>query len=292
MTKKFADIIASKTKTALGSSLISLEAIKQNIIILDELRNFIPPLQSDELSQLEQNMVAHGCKDALIVWETTQEQIGQSGSEPIFVLIDGHNRYQICKKNNISFNIQLLKFPSLKEVKDYMIDLQLGRRNLTPQQASYFRGLRYNNEKTEKGKYDRENHKGQNVPYAQSTAQRLATEYNVNEKTIKRDAEYATGLNKLSEKLRADVLSGKQNVDKGTIQKLSKIEPEKVLEKVEDLNEILQEKGQDKNTKTSEKDVKKILNSLLDSTKKLTQTRDKSHITEIKNLVKKLENIL
>ncbi len=48
-----------------------------------------------------------------------------------------------------------MDFADLKSVKDFMIDLQLGRRNLTPQQIQYFRGLRYLNEKADKGKYDR-----------------------------------------------------------------------------------------------------------------------------------------
>lgn len=289
MAKKFADIIASKTKNALGSSLISLEAIKQSIVILEELRTFIPPLNTDELAQLEQNILAYGCKDALLVWETTQSEVGGNTTEPVFVLIDGHNRFSICRKHTLPFNIQLLQFASLKEVKDYMIDLQLGRRNLNPQQVSYFRGLRYNNEKAEKGKYDRENHKGQNVPYAQNTAQRLAAEYNVNEKTIKRDADYAEGLNKLSDTLRNEVLAGKQSIDKGLIQKLAKVETQSGIESTEKLEELLS-RGEDKQTiKITEKELKKTFNLLVDSSKKLAQTRDKNHIAEIKNLIKKIE---
>ncbi|WP_305952737.1 hypothetical protein [Emticicia oligotrophica] len=290
MAKKFADIIASKTKNALGSSLISLEAIKQSIVVLEELRTFIPPLNTDELSQLEQNILTYGCKDALLVWETTQTEVGGNTSEPVFALIDGHNRFSICRKHTLPFNIQLLQFTSLKEVKDYMIDLQLGRRNLNPQQVSYFRGLRYNNEKAEKGKYDRENHKGQNVPYTQNTAQRLAAEYNVNEKTIKRDADYAEGLNKLSDTLRNEVLAGKQNIDKGLIQKLAKVETQASIESAEKIEELLS-RGEDKQTiKITEKELKKTFNLLVDSSKKLAQTRDKNHIIEIKNLIKKIES--
>lgn len=289
MAKKFADIIASKTKNALGSSLISLEAIKQSIVILEELRTFIPPLNTDEHAQLEQNILTYGCKDALLIWETTQSEVGGNTTEPVFVLIDGHNRFSICRKHSLPFNIQLLQFASLKEVKDYMIDLQLGRRNLNPQQVSYFRGLRYNNEKAEKGKYDRENHKGQNVPYAQSTAQRLAAEYNVNEKTIKRDADYAEGLNKLSDTLRNEVLAGKQNIDKGLIQKLAKVETQSTIGSTEKIEELLS-RGEDKQTtKITEKELKKTFNLLVDSSKKLAQTRDKNHIVEIKNLIKKIE---
>ncbi len=95
----------------------------------------------------------------------------------------------------------------MKEVRDYMIDNQLGRRNLIPEQASYLRGLRYNSEKLIKGKYERQEHMGQNVPYElmakkETTSARLSKQYKVSEKTIKRDAEFAEGLNLLSPELK------------------------------------------------------------------------------------------
>jgi predicted HTH domain antitoxin len=163
--------------------------------------------------------------------------------------VDGHNRYGICLKHKLNFKIHLIPFDSLKEVRDYMIDNQLGRRNLIPEQASYLRGLRYNSEKLVKGKYDRQTHKGQNVPYAiadleenndeshkgqnvpygsitkkESTSARLSKQYNVSEKTIKRDAEFAEGLNLLSPKLKKEILSGKIKAKKSEIQQLSQIE--------------------------------------------------------------------
>jgi ParB-like chromosome segregation protein Spo0J len=83
-----------------------------------------------------------------LVWETTKEIIGTgSAEEAAYVLVDGHNRYNICSELGINFNVQLVPFDSIKEAKEYMIDLQLGRRNLNPQQASYLRGLRYQTEK-------------------------------------------------------------------------------------------------------------------------------------------------
>jgi hypothetical protein len=230
MKANFKDVIASKTKQALGSNLISLEAIKQNIQILEELRDFIPPLSEEESQQLEQNILKYGCKDALLVWETTRSVAGLSITEdstPAYILIDGHNRYRICQTNQLNFNIQLLSFNTLKEVKDYMIDLQLGRRNLTPQQASYFRGLRYNNEKTERGKYDRITDEGlinvddyfESKRVKVSTASKLSEEYKVSPATIRRDAEFAEGLGKLSTTLRNEVLAGNQNIEKGFYKK-------------------------------------------------------------------------
>jgi hypothetical protein len=57
---------------------------------------------------------------------------------------------RIYTQHNLPFEVYVLSFDSQKDAKDYMINLQLGRRNLSQNQISYFRGLRYNNEKVDK----------------------------------------------------------------------------------------------------------------------------------------------
>ena len=277
-------------------SLLNHEAIKKQIVIIDELRDLIPPLQEEESNQLEKNILAEGCREALLIWETTASVLDTTSTKTsaVYILVDGHNRYGICLKHKLNFKIHLISFDSLKEVRDYMIDNQLGRRNLIPEQASYLRGLRYNTEKQEKGKYSREEHKGQNVPYdsedskrtnssenvvenhkgqnvpygtdnskgtnssenivenhkgqnvlyelgtkKESTSARLSKQYNVSEKTIKRDAEFAEGLNLLSPELKNDILSGRIKAKKSEIQQLTQIEkpalPIDSLDKITDL---------------------------------------------------------
>lgn len=306
MKANFKDVIASKTKQALGSNLISLEAIKQNIQILEELRDFIPPLSEDESQQLEQNILKYGCKDALLVWETTRSVAGLSITEdstPAYILIDGHNRYRICQTNQLNFNIQLLSFNTLKEVKDYMIDLQLGRRNLTPQQASYFRGLRYNNEKTERGKYDRITDEGlinvddyfESKRVKVSTASKLSEEYKVSPATIRRDAEFAEGLGKLSTTLRNEVLAGNQNIEKGLLQKVAKVkELPKPIESADELVTVLQTSGLVEKTETVPIDhtLVNCSNEIIALVKKIVNAKDKEKLNDLKNLVSKLEELL
>lgn len=60
--------------------------------INDKFKNLIPPLSDDEYKQLEDNILRYGCREPLCVWNNT--------------IIDGHNRYAICSKNNIPFSIQ------------------------------------------------------------------------------------------------------------------------------------------------------------------------------------------
>jgi len=308
--------IGEKTKQALNNSYITSEQIKQNITILEELRNFIPSPTAEELAQLEDNIIKNGCKDALLLWETTQKSINEKAPNPdapAYVLVDGHNRFRICTKRNINFNVQLMSFPSIKEVKDYMIDLQLGRRNLNPQQASYFRGLRYNNEKSDKGKYERNEHKSQNDTYEKiaiknhksqndtydelienelSTSEKLANEYKVSRATIMRDAEYSKGLEQLSPTLKNAVLNGEIKIGKSDIQKISKQTNKKLVESIEELEQLVKENSdmvitESKSAKTAQKQLMitmaKMLNSKNISLKELDKLIAIAH--ELKQLL-------
>jgi hypothetical protein len=237
--KKYQSALSSIKPIIKDHSLINHEAIKEQLTILDELRDLIPPLLNDERKQLEDNIKNNGCREALIVWETNNQSIGRKPeNERKFILIDGHNRYHICKQNDIDFKVNLQSFSTLSEVRDFMINNQLGRRNLSPEQISYLRGLKYLRNKREKGKYDRENHKGQNVPYA-STADELAEKFNVSGKTIKRDAVFAEGLTKLVPALRNDILAGNIKVSKKVIQDVAKQDsPTNSITKIEEIKPI------------------------------------------------------
>jgi hypothetical protein len=258
------NILATKTKQALSSNILNASNIRQNIVILEELQSFIPPLSTDEYGQLESNILQHGCQTPLQVWQTSKKNLDlpfEKEDDLAYILVDGHNRYKICTQHNLTFEVYVLSFDSQKEAKDYMINLQLGRRNLSQNQISYFRGLRYNNEKADKfdnlqtnsskgqndpsvkegqtdGDLSTNSSKGHFDPSVKTTAERLAKEYNVSPKTIKRDAEFADGLEKIDPELRNNILEGKTKIDKGTIQKLSKSKIEKPIKSVQELIEI------------------------------------------------------
>ena len=87
-----------------------------------EFRDLIPPLNEEELKLLEESLVADGCESPLIVWNGA--------------IIDGHNRYAICRKHDIPFSIQEKHFDSREEVMLWMLRNQLGRRNLNSYQRS------------------------------------------------------------------------------------------------------------------------------------------------------------
>jgi hypothetical protein len=86
-------------------------------IVDKEFAELIPPLSEDEYSQLEKNLLAEGCRDRLVVWGD--------------ILIDGHNRLQICNKHNIPYDIVTVDFVDRNDAIAYIILNQFGRRNLS-----------------------------------------------------------------------------------------------------------------------------------------------------------------
>ena len=331
-------MLASKTKQALSSNILSADTIRQNIVILDELKNLIPALAQEELEQLENNIVQHGCQTPIQLWQTPKQNVGlasEDSDDVAYVLIDGHNRLTICKNNNLPFEVYMLSFASMKETKDYMINLQLGRRNLSLSQISYFRGLRYNNEKSEKsenlkhfsskgqndpsmkleetsienevnlpkGQNDpsvknEENDsikievspKGQNDPSINSTAERLSKEYKVSPKTIKRDAEFAKGLEKLDIDFRNDILNGKKKIDKGLIQKVAKMEGiESPIIDANQLNEMVNNQVvfDYSNANDTKSLIKEKAAEIITISKKFAKTNNKKDLQNIIELAQK-----
>lgn len=82
-----------------------------------EFRDLIPPLTAEEYSGLEESILRDGCRDALVVWGET--------------IVDGHNRYEICKKHDLPYQIVQKEFDDRDSVKLWMMRNQLSRRNLS-----------------------------------------------------------------------------------------------------------------------------------------------------------------
>jgi phage N-6-adenine-methyltransferase len=155
------------------------------LTISDELKSLIPALSPEELHQLEANLLADGCRDPLIVWAETQ------------ILLDGHHRHSLCERHSLPFTVQELNLPDLDAARLWMIANQLGRRNLNPNQMSYYRGEQYNLQKRQGKRTDLTS--DQNDPKLHSTAAQLAQHHKVSEPTIKRDGAYARAVDTIAE---------------------------------------------------------------------------------------------
>jgi len=85
--------------------------------INEGFQKLIPPLSSEELVALEESVTREGWRDPLVVWNGT--------------IIDGHHRYAICHKHNITFStIERNELETELDVKLWMINNQFSRRNL------------------------------------------------------------------------------------------------------------------------------------------------------------------
>lgn len=101
----------------------------QNLQINDKFKRLLDPLTQDERDGLEQSILADGCRDPLVVWNG--------------ILIDGHNRYEICRKYNVPFQVSYIEFKNENEARIWIIRKELTRRNLSPDKISYLRGALY-----------------------------------------------------------------------------------------------------------------------------------------------------
>lgn len=89
----------------------------QEVKIKEEFKNLIPPLQAEERRELEQSIKDFGVRDKLITWHG--------------IIVDGHNRYEICQKYDIPFQVTEMEFKDEDEAKEWIMRNQLARRNLT-----------------------------------------------------------------------------------------------------------------------------------------------------------------
>jgi hypothetical protein len=85
-----------------------------------DFERLLDPLTPEEFAQLEENILREGCRDSLRLWNT--------------YLIDGHNRYRICKKHSLPFGTTPIELPDKDAALLWIEENQLGRRNLTDEQ--------------------------------------------------------------------------------------------------------------------------------------------------------------
>lgn len=137
-----------------------------NIEVDAEFKALIPPLSPDERQQLEANIKQDGCRDPLVVWrpkrwtpdgesveldwdsptssdwhaedgEYCEIRIWEDESGELTnadwprILLDGHNRYEICTRLGIEFDTIEKDFEDRSLAIEWIIRNQFGRRNLT-----------------------------------------------------------------------------------------------------------------------------------------------------------------
>jgi len=150
--------------------------------ILPELDTLIELPSEVAVEELEASILEEGVRDPLI--------LGIIDGFEKAILIDGHNRNRAIKKLGITtFATKELHFNNIEEVKMWMLKNQLGRRNLNPVQTKYYRGVLYNMSKGTRG----------GLPKTGDTSKKLAKQFGVSDKTIRRDGDFAKEIDELPE---------------------------------------------------------------------------------------------
>ncbi len=193
-----------------------------DLIIDPEFKRLLPELSQEEYHLLEESILAEGCRDALILW-------GQ-------IIVDGHNRYQICRSHGLPFRTEQRDFSSREEALRWILLNQIGRRNISPELLKYQIGKRYNIEK----RLSAHNPRGKNqysevasdvLMQPRTTARlgragEIAREYNVSHFAIHTYKDIAKAVDRIAEKderLSERYLSGKMRIKKDDLVAISEM---------------------------------------------------------------------
>lgn len=207
----------------------------KTLYIDDEFKNLISPLSPREYFQLEENILTDGCINPIITWND--------------VIVDGHNRYEICKKHNIPFKTMAMFFESRDEVIAWICKNQLGRRNISDETRKYLIGRQYESEKklvsnpTGFNQYFEDDSDVKKFK-KHRTAVKIAKENHIASTTVQKYSQYAHAIDKIQNrapKIAEHILNGQYKVSHNNIVQISNL-PNEDLEK---LNNYI-EKNQNK----------------------------------------------
>ena len=209
------------------------------------MQGTIPPLQEEELKQLEENILTDGAViNPLIVWDG--------------VIVDGHNRYRILQKHpEIQFTTYEKKFPDRYAAIAWISKNQLGRRNLTPQQFKYLIGLQYEAEKCSSNyngnrftSLDKSRCVQNEHTYKpERTAERIARENNLSGSYVRRAEHFAKGVDAAEEAvpgIKQEILTGNIKPTEKAVAAIAKAPPEERPALVQQLRQARETEKEEK----------------------------------------------
>lgn len=173
------------------------------------------PLSPVEVSMLEESILREGCREKLIAWgipvgdcecgandftlgyhDPDDEYLtdfqsfkcnacGWGPDDTEAILIDGHNRYEICTRNQTPYEVELRAFSAREEVEEWIDRNQAGRRNCTPEDYKILTGRIYNRRKKREG---RPNKLPQIEEVSGPTSDEVGKEFGLSGATVERNA--------------------------------------------------------------------------------------------------------
>ena len=199
----------------------------QRLVIDPEFRDLIPALQESERKILEENLIKEGCRDPIAIWNG--------------VILDGHNRYDICRRHGIPYATVEVPIYNREEALAWICANQLGKRNISEETRRYLIGKRYNMEKmigahnpSGKNQHSKEEVRATMLPRphyddtACRTRERLANEYHISHTTVLKYEYYSQAMDYIGEvmpELVPKILSGQVKVSQENILEMAKLSP-------------------------------------------------------------------
>lgn len=167
-----------------------------NCISIDaEFRDLIPAISDNERKQLEQNIIAAGgVRDPLTLWLRGDND---------WVILDGHNRFEICQRLRLPFTFHEVAFDSRDDAADWIDKNQLGRRNLSKADFKLLIGRIYNRAKRQGERTDLTSDQ---IDQKSTTAEKVASEHGVSEATVRRAGKFQKAVETLG--ITGDLIRG------------------------------------------------------------------------------------
>ena len=198
------------------------------IIIDKEFKSLIPPLTKEEYNNLEESLRAEGCRDPITLWND--------------IIVDGHNRYEICSRWDIPFRMVYKGFSSRHEAISWICLNQLARRNISEEAFRYLVGKRYDAEKqiaqhknfTGRNQYSGKTNEAASPaaqleysdPNQRRTSAQLGRIYNLNHTTVESYGQLSRSLDEIERKapgILPVILSGACKISKNNINAIAKL---------------------------------------------------------------------
>lgn len=188
------------------------------IIVDPQLEKLMPELTQQEYDLLKSNILKDGCRHPIVLWNN--------------IVIDGHNRLKICEELSIDYSTESIDFDSIDDVKEWIFDNQMGRRNLKPDHISWLRGRCYQKEKKAAHRpLSKLSNKGDQNDHLK-TAEKIAEKHGVGTATIRRDAKFAEAVEtvkKVDPEIESKIIKGTAPPKREIIKQAKKIEPRKEI---------------------------------------------------------------
>lgn len=177
-------------------------------------KRLIGPLSKKEYLQLETDILKNGCTEPVVTWNN--------------IIIDGHNRYEICTRHNIHFAVSEMNFDCREAVVVWICANQLKRKNISIELRKFLIGTQYESEKIMNSKttdMKTEELGGNRIE------KRIAEENRISHVTVQKYAVYTKAIEEIGEKepaLVPKILSGQYKISYVNIIELSKLPVEDI----------------------------------------------------------------